>query len=607
MSTESNAVPTSSAPPSNGSANDPPRRLLSWRFDRVARTSTVHLSPFPLPTPIVVVLASLAVLGMVGWVIWTTKESGTPETPLFGGHRFSVAERVQVEALLSTKAIPTAIDPDGVVRVPLKQRLQAQELLQAQKLAPRSLEDTRRRLAQGGSIFELPEDRARRLHEAREEEARLLLEECPGILSTYVRFHLERPRGLGSSGSEPVSGFVRVEMEPDLILDPATAETILAILRGLVPGLRELVLLDARTLARFEWSHDSDAPPQAIAARSDRLKPLPAQASPSLAQTHSDESQTSLANADTQTNSEVRDLQTRLARRLGWLPHAVVRVEIDPQSVGAPHSPDGDPKVAPSAASASSPSPTLTLNTPIRLPFANPDEAAGSGHSTASGPRYDVVVVVSPDAKTGGSSPGAPPDARQRLDAEVRRIVAEEIPDDRRGAVRVEIEPTPSSPSTSSSPPPSSSSSSRSSTVSGSRSPLSPPSNAYPSRASSWLDHLERYAQAWPEAIAAALGLAAAALGLILGWRWGRSRLRGTAGHHPNAPAPSQTELPPWERVRRIVRDHPEVAAGVLSRWLKSGVAHRPPDSTREFDLEPITVGVAASGPSGFPRFGSRE
>ena len=588
MSTEPNAAPTSSAPPSNGSVSDPPRRSLLRRFDPSPQATPVNASPFPLPTPVMAALATLAFLGVLGWVIWSTQGGDAArEVPLFGGHRFSPSEQVEVESILNAKAIPTTIDPDGVVRVPLEQRSQAQELLGAQELAPRSLEDARRRIAQGGSIFELPEDRARRLHEAREEEARLLLEECPGIASTYVRLHIERARGLAASRSEQVSAFVRVEMEPDFTLDPTTAETIQAILRGLVPGLRDLVLLDARTLARFEWSHDSNTPPQAIAAHADRLKPSPAQASSSPARTRLDDSQPALANSSAPTNNEVRDLQTRLARRLDWLPHAVVRVEIDPESAAASLS-DGDlPRGSSSGAPPSSP--VMTLNTPIRLPFANPNETVGSD-SPHAGPRYDVVVILPSDANT-NASPNDPPEARRRLDAEVRRIVAEELPDERRGAVRVEIEPDPSGPSSSSPP----------STPGGSRSQTAPFDSP-----SSWTSDLELNAEVWSEVITAALGIIAAALGLILGWRLGRSRLGRPPRRDPNGSSQSENDPPPWERVRRIVRDHPEVAAGVLSRWLRSGVAQRNPGSGSEFDLETITVGVAV-GPTGSSRSRSRE
>jgi flagellar M-ring protein FliF len=484
-----------------------------------------------------VVLGALAALS--SFPLGTSKA-----TFLRSGRRFASSDLIKICRALDHQRIDYRIDEQRRVTVSANQLDLAETAIAKLELGPRSLDELRDQ-ATASSLLESPREKELREHQGQEKILESMIRDLPGIVGSFVWINRPRTR-LGLRPSETVSAFVRLETEGDCQLPFRTVQSISTILVGYEPGLKP----EAITVVDRRGHKYLDAGNPALTAFSHH-------------------------------RAREEELSQQILEKLDWIKGVRVSVQLPelsavPGSDGIPlrergeipFRGDSDQRGANPGGAATSTAPwqapAVGLNRPMSLgpplPAARSDELPGSSVSAAARPegsgkthgnRGKVWVKV---PRSYYYHVGISPAVREPSQDELQKLVSRTEEQVRTGIglvvpvagpdaweTRVDVIPD--------------------------ELPLQrPPVVETPTASRD---------PSFTPALAGGVGIVAAVLFALGAWWYGRrrpsARDRLAASARTRVQRGASRVASPSRRVREFVRRNPEVAAGVVQRWIHEG------------------------------------
>ncbi|AMV40337.1 hypothetical protein [Planctomyces sp. SH-PL62] len=488
-----------------------PARLRSW-LDGTRKATAGRSAPARFAL-LALMAGGLAVAGcLAAWSIAPAERAY-----LASGRPFRQDDLDKVERALLSQNIDYKVD-DRRVSVAGRSAEAAAAIVAKLDLGPRSLDELREGAA-ASSFWESPRDKEERSQRERAKVFESMIDDLPGVESSFVWISRERQRGVLRPTTR-TTALVRVRTEQTRELPSATVESIASILTAAEPGLTR----QSFTVVDDEGRLYRDADNPALTALSNN-------------------------------RAREEDLSRRILDKLDWIKGARVDVKIeDPPAPPEPRATETAARRRPGTASPLEAGLAVGLNRAMELepddlpPAAEtvavaeaPEPARGRGRVRVLVPRsYYFNAGLMPDG--GHASQDEHLALKDRTEALIRDTVELVVPE----ADPVDWEPTLVELLLDGMPP-----------------EHTPASVAASSR---------RSARDW--AMAGAAGAAAASLVAFGTWLFGSrpparraSPSRGDLRYHrgaAGAPAPT-------ERVLEFVRRNPETAFSVLNRWTSQG------------------------------------
>jgi len=490
--------------------------------------------------------ASRWALGLAGAVgLAALGYSATAPAPQASGvflrpaERFSTDDLVSVRRALDDKHVTYRVDSLNRVEVSFDQIDAANDALGKVDVGPRSVREIERKAAET-TVWDLPSMREQRHDRAESDRIAEMIRRAGGLVDVKVEIHRPKARGLTRTAAVP-SAVVWLETEGGRELSSREAERIQSLIAGFAPDVPKdaVSVLDSK-LNNYADAHD---PSVGIRAR---------------------------------TRDRQNDFRQKILEELSWVKGLQVTVQVapapaplsatpGPTSAAPPSGPGSPPPPPPAAEEIALPAPSVAVNRPLELspepahappadpPHAAPAPAAGPVPADAqAAPKVRVWAKVPRSYYLRALADRVPSHDDLRAVVERTRATVEQ-------AVRLVV-------------PPGQLEALDVSTIPDDLPAWDVPAPAAPAA---------RRPVAWwwvPAGAGAVLGSAAAAL--AVGYRAARrprpaARPRDDARRYKIDEADADVPGPgPSERVRDLIRQNPEAAAGVLHRWAGHGRGH---------------------------------